>query len=370
VIVGSPREIKIHEYRVGLVPETVRELHRGGHAVLIERDAGAGIGIRDSDYQSAGAEIVGSAAEVFDRADMIVKVKEPQTVECSLLRRGQILFTYLHLAADPALARRLMSSGVTAIAYETVSDRGGRLPLLQPMSQVAGRMAVQVGAHYLEKANGGAGVLLPGVPGVERGNVVILGGGTAGANAAAVALGMGADVLVLQRSQQRVQELNDLFRGALHVVQATAGAIERHVPRADLLIGAVLGSPGAVAPRLVGRDLVARMRPGSVIVDIAIDQGGCIATSRPTTHAAPTYVEEGVIHYCVTNMPGAVARTSALALNNATRPHILRLADLGVDEALRSDEYLANGLNVRDGRPVHPAVIACLGSDDAKLMRE
>lgn len=360
MLIGAPKEIKVHEYRVGLVPETVREARAAGHEVIIEHDAGAGIDISDEDYVRAGAEIARTAADVFERAEMVVKIKEPQPVECDMLRAGQVLFTYLHLAADPSLTKQLAGTGATAIAYETVSAPDGTLPLLTPMSQVAGRMSIHVGGHLLEKASGGAGVLLSGVPGVARGNVVILGGGTAGANAAHIALGIGADVTVIQRSMRRIQKLDEIFGGALRVVHSTAEAIESHVKQADLLVGTVLAAPGAGAPKLVSRELVAAMRPGSVIVDISIDQGGCIETSRPTSHAEPTYVEEGVIHYCVTNMPGAVARTSTFALNNATRPFVLALANLGVDEALEKDSHLADGLNVRGGEVVHPAVLKSL----------
>ncbi len=360
MLVGTPKEIKIHEYRAGLVPASVRELKAAGHDVLIEHDAGAGIGIGDGDYIAAGAEIAPDAADVFARADMIVKIKEPLREECAMLRENQVLFTYLHLAADPSLTKLLMASGATAIAYETVTDDRGKLPLLVPMSQVAGRMSVQVGAHFLEREAGGAGILLGGVPGVERGQVVILGGGAAGADAARMALGLGADVTVIQRSMRRIQELDEIFGGQLRMVHSTAEAVEKYVQRADLLISSVLAAPGAQAPHLVSRELVAAMRPGSVIVDISIDQGGSIATSRPTSHADPVYVEQGVIHYCVTNMPGAVARTSTYALNNATRPYVLTLANLGADEALKADSNLANGLNVAAGKAVHPAVLESL----------
>ncbi len=356
MLIGAPKEIKIHEYRVGLVPETVREARAVGHEVIIEHDAGAGIGISDDDYVRAGAEIVPTAHELFEKADLVVKIKEPLPAECDMLRPGQVLFTYLHLAADPLLTARLVASGGTAIAYETVTASDGGLPLLTPMSQVAGRMSIHVGSHLLEKASGGAGVLLSGVPGVARGNVVIIGGGTAGANAAQLALGIGANVTVIQRSIQRIQKLDEMFRGELRIVHSTREAIETHVAQADLLVGTVLAAPGAGAPKLVSRELVGTMRPGSVIVDISIDQGGCVETSRPTTHTDPIYVEEGVTHYCVTNMPGAVARTSTFALNNATRPFVLALANFGLDGALGKDPHLANGLNVHSGEVVHPAV--------------
>jgi len=360
MLVGCPKEIKVHEYRAGLVPATVRELKVRGHDVLIEHDAGAGIGISDEDYKTAGAQIAKTAADVFAQADMIVKIKEPLPVECDMLRKDQILFTYLHLAADPSLTKAIMASGATAIAYETVTDDKGHLPLLLPMSQVAGRMSVQVGAHFLEKAQGGRGILLSGVPGVERGTVVVLGGGTAGANAAYIAQGMGADVVIIQRSQSRIQELDEIFQGQVQIIHSTSEAIEHYVPQADLLVGSVLAAPGAEAPKLVSRKLVGKMKPGSVIVDIAIDQGGCIETSKPTTHNEPVYVEQEVVHYCVTNMPGAVARTSAFALNNATRPFVLALADLGADKALKQDPHLARGLNVRAGKVTHPAIEASM----------
>lgn len=360
MLVGCPKEIKNHEYRVGLVPETVRELKEAGADVLIESGAAAGIGISDADYRQAGAEIAPDAAAVFERADMIVKVKEPLPEEYGRFRKGQILFAYLHLAAEPELTRGLMDAGVTAIAYETVTDERGGLPLLAPMSQVAGRMSVQVGAHFLEREQGGAGILLGGVPGVERGRVVVIGGGMAGTNATFIAHNMGANVTVIERSMRRIQELDTQFAGHLRITHSTRQAIEHHVPQADLLIGSVLAGPGADAPKLVSRDLVAQMRPGSVIVDIAIDQGGCLETSRPTSHADPVYVEEGVTHYCVTNMPGAVARSSTLALNNATRPYILALAELGADKAMARDPHLAAGLNVAGGEIVHGAVADAL----------
>lgn len=360
MLIGVPKEIKNHEYRVGLVPETVRELSAAGHSIIVEHDAGLGIGAADTDYASVGAEIVSCAGEVFERADLVVKIKEPQPLECDMLQPGQTLFTYLHLAADSQLTERLAGSGATAIAYETVTAANGSLPLLLPMSQVAGRMSIHVGSHLLEKAQGGAGVLLSGVPGVARGNVVILGGGTAGANAAKIALGMGANVTLIQRSMQRIQKLDEIFGDALRIVHSTAEAIANAVIDADLLVGTVLAAPGAGAPKLVNRELVRAMRPGSVIVDISIDQGGCVETSRPTTHTDPVYTEEEVLHYCVTNMPGAVARTSSFALNNATRPFVLALANLGVNGALEADPHLANGLNTRDGKVIHPAVLESL----------
>ena len=357
---GVPKEIKTHEYRVGLVPASVRELVHHGHKVTVETGAGAGIGFDDDAYRAAGAEIAGTAAEVFAAAELVVKVKEPQVPEVKLLREGQLLFTYLHLAADPAQTKGLMASGVVAIAYETVTDESGGLPLLAPMSEVAGRMSIQVGAHCLEKEQGGAGVLLGGVPGVSAGKVVIIGGGVAGTNAARMAMGLEAHVIVIDKSLKRLYELDLQFGAKLHTLFATMDAIEQQVVTADLVIGAVL-VPGAAAPRLVTREMVRRMRRGAVLVDISIDQGGCFETSRPTTHAAPTYVEEGVVHYCVTNMPGAVARTSTFALNNATLPFTLALADKGYRRALAENRHLLAGLNVHRGRVTYQAVARDLG---------
>lgn len=359
MLVGVPKEIKTHEYRVGMVPSRVREMVNHGHKVVVQSGAGAPIGFDDEAYRAAGAEIAGQAAEVFERAEMIVKVKEPQPDECAMLRPGQILFTYLHLAADKPQTEALLKSGCTAIAYETVTDRHGRLPLLAPMSEVAGRMSAQVGAHCLEKEQGGSGVLLPGVPGVSAGKVVVVGGGVAGANAARMALGLEARVVVIEKSLERLEELDALFGPRLDAVYSTWQAIESHVVEADLVIGSVL-VPGAAAPKLVTRDMVRRMRPGSVIVDIAIDQGGCCETSRPTTHADPTYVEEDVVHYCVTNMPGAVARTSTFALNNATLPRALALADKGLKPAMAEDVHLRAGLNVHYGKLTCEAVAGAL----------
>lgn len=353
--VGVPKEIKSHEYRVGLTPGSVRELVHHGHQVVVESKAGEGIGCSDAAYRAVGANVVDNAAEVFATADLVVKVKEPQPAEIALLREGQVLFTYLHLAPDPEQTKGLIQSGVTAIAYETVTDPLGRLPLLAPMSEVAGRMAVQVGAHCLEKEQGGIGVLLGGVPGVPPGNVVILGGGVVGTNAARMAVGLGARVVILDRSLARLAQLDELFGGRVQTAYANLNNLEHHVLDADVVIGAVL-VPGAAAPRLVSRAQVAGMRNGSVIVDVAIDQGGCIETARPTTHDQPTYVEEGVVHYCVTNMPGAVARTSAFALNNATLPFVLALADKGWAGALSGDPHLRAGLNVHRGQVTHAAV--------------
>ena len=360
MLIGVPKEVKTHEYRVGLVPASVRELVHHGHKVVVESGAGAGIGFGDPAYESAGAEILTRAGDVFAAAELIVKVKEPQPEEVRALREDQILFTYLHLAADRGLAEALLRSGAVAIAYETVTDKTGGLPLLAPMSEVAGRMSVQVGAHCLEKEQGGMGILLGGVPGVAAAKVVILGGGVSGTNAARVAMGMEAYVSVIDRSLPRLYELDLQFGSQLHTLFSTVETIEREVVAADLVIGAVL-VPGAAAPKLVSRELVRAMKPGSVIVDISIDQGGCFETSRPTTHAAPTFIEEGVVHYCVTNMPGAVARTSAVALNNATLPFVLAIADRGWRRALSDDPHLRNGLNAARGLLTHPAVAHDLG---------
>ncbi len=358
--IGIPKEIKTHEYRVGLTPAGVRELVRSGHQVVVEHAAGQGIGSGDDSYRAAGATVLDTAAEVFAAADLIVKVKEPQPPEIALLRRGQVLFTYLHLAADEVQTEGLMRSGATCVAYETVTDRAGALPLLAPMSEVAGRMAVQVGAHCLEREQGGAGILLGGVPGVPPAKVVVLGGGVSGTNAARMAVGLEASVTIIDKSLPRLKEL-DLQFGARATTQfATTEAIEHAVLSADLVIGAVL-VPGAAAPKLVTRDMVRRMRPGSVLVDIAIDQGGCFETSRPTTHAEPTYVQDGVVHYCVTNMPGAVARTSTFALTNATLPCVMALAGNGWRQAMLDDPHLAEGLNIHDGQVTHLAVARALG---------
>jgi alanine dehydrogenase len=360
VKVGVPKEIKAHEYRVGLTPAGARELVQHGHEVIIECNAGTGIGSDDNAYRSAGALIAGTAAEVFEAAEMIVKVKEPQPAEIALLRRGQILFTYLHLAADKAQTQGLLKSRATCIAYETVTDRAGSLPLLAPMSEVAGRMSVQVGAHCLEREQGGAGILLGGVPGVPPAKVVVLGGGVSGTNAARMAVGLEASVTIIDKSLPRLKELDLQFGPRATTLFATTAAIEQAVLAADLVIGAVL-VPGAAAPKLVTRAMVQRMRPGSVLVDIAIDQGGCFETSRPTTHSNPTYVDEGAVHYCVTNMPGAVARTSTYALTNATLPFVLALAGKGWRQAMIDDPYLAAGLNIDAGRVTHMAVAEALG---------
>jgi alanine dehydrogenase len=358
--IGVPKEIKIHEYRVGLVPAGVRELVDAGHQVLVQSGAGAGIGFDDSHYQGAGASVAARAEDVFSGTELVVKVKEPQLVECRLLRPSQVLFTYLHLAADREQAQALVASGATAIAYETVTAPDGSLPLLTPMSEVAGRMSVQVGAHCLQKANGGSGVLLGGVPGVAPAKVVILGGGVSGTHAAEMAVGLRADVTVVDRSVKRLRELSSIFGNQLKTVYSTAHAIEELVRDADLVIGAVLIA-GAAAPKLVTRAMVKTMKAGSVLVDIAIDQGGCFETSRPTSHAEPTFVLDGVIHYCVTNMPGAVPRTSTFALTNATLPYVRALADYGWQKAVSEDVGLARGLNVHAGQVTHEAVAAALG---------
>lgn len=358
--IGVPREIKVHEYRVGLTPAGVRELVAAGHEVYVEAHAGVGIGMDDAEYRAVGAKILATAREVFDVAELVVKVKEPQPQECRMLRRGQVLFTYLHLAADKAQAEGLVASGATAIAYETVTAADNSLPLLTPMSEVAGRMSVQVGATYLQKANGGFGVLLGGVPGVAPAKVVIIGGGVSGTHAAEMAVGLQADVTVVDRSAKRLRELNVQFGSQLKTVFSTAHAIETLTVDADLVIGAVL-VPGAAAPKLVTREMVAKMKRGAVLVDIAIDQGGCFETSKPTTHAEPTYAVDGVLHYCVTNMPGAVPRTSTFALTNATLPYVRALADLGWEQALARDPGFAKGLNVHAGAITHEAVARDLG---------
>lgn len=360
MLIGVPKEIKNHEYRVGMTPGSVRELIAHGHQVMIETGAGHGIGMRDEDYKAVGAQITQTAQSVFAQADMIVKVKEPQPHECKMLREGQVLFTYLHLAPDPEQARLLQESRCIAIAYETVTNARGGLPLLAPMSEVAGRMSIQAGAHCLEKAQGGSGVLLGGVPGVAAAKVVVIGGGVVGTNAIRMAMGMEASVTVLDKSLDRLKELDFQFGSKLNTIYATQGAIEEYVLNADLVIGAVL-VPGAAAPKLVSRDMLKKMRPGSVVVDVAIDQGGCFETSHPTTHTEPTYVVDGVVHYCVANMPGAVARTSTFALNNATLPFTLALADKGYKQALLSDPHLLNGLNVYKGMFTYEAVAKDLG---------
>jgi len=358
--IGVPKEIKTHEYRVGLTADSVREVVAAGHKVTVQAGAGEGAGIADGDYLAAGAEIVADAASVFAVADMIVKVKEPQVSEYAMLRAGQVLFTYLHLAPDPRQAEALMKSGCVGIAYETVTDAQGRLPLLTPMSEVAGRMAVQAGAHHLEKVHGGSGVLLAGVPGVACGKVAIIGGGVVGSNAAMIAAAMGAEVTILDRSLPRLAELDRQFSGRLRTVYSTTSAIEKYVLDADLVIGAVLVA-GAAAPKLVTRAMLAAMKKGSVVVDVAIDQGGCVEGARPTTHADPVFVVDGVVLYCVANMPGAVARTSTFALNNATLPYVLALANKGWKKALSDDADFRNGLNVAEGKITHASVASALG---------
>ena len=360
MLIGVPKEIKTHEYRVGLVPASVRELIHHGHRVLVESGAGVGIGFDDKGYRQAGARIVAGAAEVFAKADMIVKVKEPQPEECKRLREGQVLFTYLHLAPDPDQTKLLQESGVTAIAYETVTDARSGLPLLAPMSEVAGRMAIQVGAAALEKAHGGRGVLLAGVPGVAPAKVVVIGGGVVGTNAARMAAGLGAEVVVLDKSIDRLRQIDNDFGPAVQTRYATIDATEELVFAADLVVGAVL-IPGAAAPKLIRKTQLSSMLPGSVVVDVAIDQGGCFETSHATTHADPTYIVDGVVHYCVANMPGAVARTSTLALGNATLPFTLALADKGWRKALDQDRHLLAGLNVHAGKITYRAVSEALG---------
>ncbi|RCS24841.1 alanine dehydrogenase [Phyllobacterium salinisoli] len=359
--VGCPKEIKNHEYRVGLTPGAVREYVAHGHEVIIQSGAGTGIGADDGAYQAAGARVVKTAEEVFQQSDMIVKVKEPQPSEWAQLREGQLLYTYLHLAPDPEQTKGLLASGVTAIAYETVTDDRGGLPLLAPMSEVAGRLAIQAGATALQKANGGRGLLLGGVPGVLPGKVTIIGGGVVGINSAMMAVGLGADVVIIDRSIPRLRQLDELFRGRIHTRFSTIEALEEEVFSADVVVGAVL-IPGAAAPKLVTREMLSGMKKGAVVVDVAIDQGGCFETSHPTTHSEPTYEIDGIIHYCVANMPGAVPVTSAHALNNATLHYGLQLADRGV-KALIDNPHLRNGLNVHKGRITNRPVAEALGLD-------
>ena len=353
--VGVPKEIKNHEYRVGLTPASVNELTARGHEVVVETQAGVAIGFDDPAYRAAGAKILSAAVEVFDQAELIVKVKEPQATERSALKPRHTLFTFLHLAPDPAQTRDLLASGAICIAYETVTDGAGHLPLLAPMSEVAGRLAIQAGAHCLEQAQGGRGVLLGGVPGVEAARVTVLGAGVVGRNAIAMAVGLGAEVTVLDRDIDALRRLDERFGNRIRTRLPTSRHLEAAVLGADLVIGAVL-IPGATAPKLVSRELIARMQPGAVLVDVAIDQGGCFATSHPTTHQDPTFVVDGVVHYCVANMPGAVARTATLALNNATLPFVLALADKGARQALRDDPHLLAGLNIAAGQLCQQAV--------------
>ena len=360
--IGCPKEIKPQEFRVGLTPNAAGEAVAHGHEVLIEAGAGAGAGFADADYKAAGARIVETAEAVFAEAEMVVKVKEPQAVERKMLREGQVLFTYLHLAPDPEQTKDLMASGCTAIAYETVTDERGGLPLLAPMSEVAGRLAPQVGAWTLQKANGGRGVLMGGVPGVGPARVLVIGGGVVGTHAAKIAAGMGADVTVLDRSLPRLRYLDDVFGGVFRTGYSSAGLLAEHLGQADMVIGAVL-IPGAAAPKLVTRAQLAEMKPGAALVDVAIDQGGCFETSKATTHADPIYEVDGIMHYCVANMPGAVARTSTIALGNATMPYMLALADKGWQTACAEDPHLLNGLNVHAGKLTYYAVGKALGID-------
>ena len=360
MIIGIPKEIKNHEYRVGMTPAGVRELVTIGHSVLVQKNAGTAIGLTDQHYSAAGAHIIDTAAQVFAKAQLIIKVKEPQPNECKMLKPGQIIFTYLHLAPDPEQTKLLLASDAIAIAYETVTDSHGTLPLLAPMSEVAGRMAIQAGAHCLEKAQGGMGTLLGGVPGVAPANVMIIGGGVVGINAARMALGLGANVTILDRSLPRLRELDAQYGPALKTLYSNTQTLEASLLEADLVIGAVL-IPGAAAPKLVTWEHLKMMKKGAVLVDVAIDQGGCFASSYATTHQDPTYIEEDIVHYCVANMPGAVARTATFALTNATLPYILNLANKGLQTALREDPHLRNGLNIHRGKVTLAAVAQSLG---------
>src|SRR5450756_550547 len=360
MLIGLPKEIKNHEYRVGLTPASVRELTSHGHQVLVQTGAGAAVGLSDEQYVAAGAKLAASAKDVFAQADMIVKVKEPQPQECAMLRPGQILYTYLHLAPDPEQTKALIKSGAVCIAYETITGPGGGLPLLAPMSEVAGRMAVQAGAAHLEKSKGGMGVLLGGVPGVPAAHVVILGAGVVGTHALQMAVGMGAKVTVLDKNVDRLRQLDLVFGNRIHTVYSTSQSVEDAVLDAELVVGGVL-IPGAAAPKLVTRSMISRMKKGAVVVDVAIDQGGCFETSHATTHTEPTFVVDGVVHYCVANMPGAVARTSTFALNNATIAHAVALADKGWKQALKDNAHLKNGLNVANGQVTYEAVAKTLG---------
>ena len=362
MLIGVPKEIKNNEFRVGMTPAKVREVAAHGHQVLVQTQAGMGIGQSDDDYRAVGAAIADSTEDVFAQAEMIVKVKEPQPVECRMLREGQLLFTYLHLAPDPTQTELLMESGCTAIAYETITDAQGGLPLLAPMSEVAGRMATQVGAVSLQKPNGGSGVLLGGVPGTKKAKVLVIGGGVVGAHAARMAMGLGAEVTILDKSLPRLRHLDDLFGPLLKTRYSTLDALDELSREADLIIGAVL-IPGAAAPKLITRDMLGHMKPGTVLVDVAIDQGGCFETSKATTHAEPTYVVDGIVHYCVANMPGAVPQTSTAALNNATLPFTLALANQGWREACAKDPHLLAGLNVHAGKVTYEAVAEALQVD-------
>jgi len=360
MLIGVPKEIKNHEYRVGLTPAVVRELSNNGHDVIVEHNCGLGIGIENAQYEAAGAKVIDTAAEIFSQAEMIVKVKEPQAQECKMLREGQLLFTYLHLAPDPEQTRLLVESGATCIAYETVTDTNNGLPLLAPMSEVAGRMAIQEAAVCLEKSKQGSGVLLGGVPGVEPAKVVVIGGGVVGLNAARMAIGLGADVTILDRSISRLKHIDEVFGGRIKTLFSTTDTIENQIKTADAVIGAVL-VPGAAAPKLISREMLGLMKKGSVLVDVAIDQGGCFETSKATTHEKPSYIVDGIIHYCVANMPGGVARTSTFALNNATMPFVMTLANKGYKKALMEDVNLRNGLNVHHGMVTVEAVAEELG---------
>lgn len=366
MLIGVPREVKDHEFRVSITPAGVREYQARGHQVLVQRSAGEGSGFADGEYAAAGAELIDTAFAIYDRAEMIVKVKEPVPAEYDLLRPEQVLFTYLHLAANPSLTQALVRNQVQAVAYETVQLENGALPLLTPMSEVAGRMSVQVGAHFLEKAHGGSGTLLAGIPGVPGADVVVIGGGVVGTNAAQIALGMGGNVAIVDRSLERLRQLDTLLHGRVNTLASNSENVAAAVKRADLVVGAVL-LPGAKAPRIVSEAMVAAMKPGSVIVDVAIDQGGCIATARPTTHSDPTYLSYGVVHYCVTNMPGAVPRTSTIGLSNATLPYGLMLADFGLQGAISRDPELATGINVINGKVTHPGVAEALMMDYTPL---
>jgi alanine dehydrogenase len=360
MIIGVPKEIKDHEYRVSLTPDGASALHRAGHMIWVEPSAGAGSGFTDDEYRRAGATIASSKTEVFEKADLIVKVKEPLLSECPLFRPGQILFTYLHLASLPELTKVLIDTKITAIAYETTVARDGSLPMLKPMSEIAGRMSVQVGAHYLEKLQGGRGVLLAGVPGVESGKVVVLGAGVVGASATRIAVGLGAQVTVINLDLDRLRYLDDLYQGRIVTRAVDEAAVEQAVREADLVIGAVL-VPGAKAPRLVSRAMVSQMKPGAVVVDVSVDQGGCFETTRATTHSDPVYLVDGVLHYGVANMPGIVPRTSTFALTNATLPYLLRLASAGIDRAIQSDPGLAKGVNIKNGQVTCPGVAEAHG---------
>lgn len=362
MLIGVPKEIKNHEYRVGLTPAAAREFVSHGHQIMVQTNAGDAIGFSNQQYLDAGASIAETAEAIFAQAEMIIKVKEPQANECKMLHEGQTLYTYLHLAPDPMQTKLLIDSGVTCIAYETVTDPRGGLPLLAPMSEVAGRMSIQAGAHFLEKAYGGSGTLLGGVPGVAPGKVLIIGGGVVGTNAAKMALGMGAEVTILDRSLNRLRELDDIFSGHVKTVFSTVDAIEYYSSRADLVVGAVL-IPGAAAPKLLTREHIAKMKQGAVVVDVAIDQGGCFETSKATTHQQPVYIVDDVVHYCVANMPGGVARTSTMALNNATLPFGLELANKGPKQAMLENPHLLNGLNVHQGKVTYKAVVDALGTE-------